>query len=111
MESALLFLPCVSKKKHELAVVRRSFTTLEGIGKTLNDDFTFAAVAQPYAQELLDLDTGNDSQTEFFETLQDQAGILGTATVNMPARVEKMESLLSSMAYGDLKLRVRVRYS
>jgi hypothetical protein len=35
--------------------VLRAFSTLEGIGKSLNPEYNFATVAQPYAQELLDL--------------------------------------------------------
>lgn len=35
--------------------VLRAFATLEGIGKSLYPTFSFAAVAAPYAQELLDL--------------------------------------------------------
>ena len=35
--------------------VLRAFSTLEGIGKTLNPSYKFSDVAQPYAQELLDL--------------------------------------------------------
>ena len=33
----------------------RAFSTLEGIGKTLNPDYKFSEVARPYATELLDL--------------------------------------------------------
>ena len=35
--------------------VLRAFATLEGIGKILDPEFSFAQVAAPYAQELLDL--------------------------------------------------------
>ena len=35
--------------------VLRAFTTLEGLGRTLDKDYKFAAVAQPYALQLLDL--------------------------------------------------------
>lgn len=38
--------------------VLRAFTTLEGLGKTLDPSFQFITVAQPYAQELLDLKVG-----------------------------------------------------
>ena len=33
--------------------VLRAFSTLEGIGKSLNPQFKFVEVATPYAQELL----------------------------------------------------------
>lgn len=35
--------------------VLRAFSTLEGIGRTLDPDYKFVAVAQPYAQQLLNL--------------------------------------------------------
>ena len=35
--------------------VLRAFSTLEGIGRALDPDYKFVAVAQPYAQQLLDL--------------------------------------------------------
>ena len=35
--------------------VLRAFTTLEGLGRTLDPDYRFAAVAQPYALQLLEL--------------------------------------------------------
>lgn len=33
----------------------RAFSTLEGIGKTLDPNYRFSEVAQPYAAELLNL--------------------------------------------------------
>ena len=35
--------------------VLRDISTLEGIGRTLDKDYKFVAVAQPYAQQLLNL--------------------------------------------------------
>lgn len=35
--------------------VLRAFSTLEGIGRALDPDYKFVAVAQPYAQQLLNL--------------------------------------------------------
>ena len=35
--------------------VLRAFATLEGIGRALDPDYKFVAVAQPYATQLLDL--------------------------------------------------------
>lgn len=35
--------------------VLRAFTTLEGFGRTLDPNYKFASVAQPYALELLQL--------------------------------------------------------
>ncbi len=35
--------------------VLRAFTTLEGLGRALSPDYKFAAVAQPFALQLLQL--------------------------------------------------------
>lgn len=42
--------------------VLRAFSTLEGIGKTLNPSYNFAEVAAPYAKELLELQDGKAGQ-------------------------------------------------
>lgn len=85
--------------------VLRAFSTLEGIGKALDADFKFVEVAQPYAQELLDL---QDQRTALFEELQRQAVEYGGATAQMPLRVAHIDTVLSQVERGDLKLRVRV---
>ena len=38
--------------------VLRAFSTLEGIGRVLDPDYKFTAVATPYAQQLLELQVG-----------------------------------------------------
>ena len=35
--------------------VLRAFSTLEGLGKALDPDYSFAVVAQPFGEELLNL--------------------------------------------------------
>ena len=47
--------------------VMRAFTTLEGLGKALDPGFQFVTVAQPYAQEILDIQV---------QAKHSQAGIL-----------------------------------
>ena len=39
--------------------VLRAFATLEGIGRALDANYKFVAVAQPYATKLLDLQVGH----------------------------------------------------
>lgn len=85
--------------------VLRAFSTLEGIGRALDTDYKFMAVAQPYAQELLDL---QDQRTVLLEELQRQATEFGGAAAAMPLRVAHMDAVLSQVERGDLKLRVRV---
>lgn len=88
--------------------VLRAFATLEGIGKALDPDFSFAVTAGPYAQELLDLQDAQSQQTFIFEQLQTQAAEVGQAAAAMPLRIQRIESVIGQLEGGDLKLRVRV---
>lgn len=87
--------------------VLRAFSTLEGIGRALDPDYKFVAVAQPYATQLLNLEDAQAQQTFLLEQVRKQAIDLGQATVAMPARVEQMSSTLSGLEGGEIKLRVR----
>jgi predicted unusual protein kinase regulating ubiquinone biosynthesis (AarF/ABC1/UbiB family) len=53
--------------------VLRAFSTLEGIGKTLNPSYNFSEVATPYAQELLQLQDTQQQQGLIIAQLQQQA--------------------------------------
>ncbi|WIA14007.1 hypothetical protein OEZ85_002567 [Tetradesmus obliquus] len=87
--------------------VLRAFSTLEGIGKTLNPAYNFSEVATPYAQELLQLqDVGQ--QGFIIEQLQQQATEVTQAAAAMPLRVARIDSTLEQLETGNLKLRVRV---
>eukprot|EP01024_Parvocaulis_polyphysoides_P044849 TRINITY_DN4154_c0_g1_i1.p2 TRINITY_DN4154_c0_g1~~TRINITY_DN4154_c0_g1_i1.p2 ORF type:complete len:303 (-),score=26.02 TRINITY_DN4154_c0_g1_i1:215-1123(-) len=85
--------------------VFRSLTTLEGVGKALDSDYKFSAVAQPYANELLQL---QDQQQFLLQTIQQQAGQMSQAATQVPLRVERMERILSSLEAGELKVRAKV---
>jgi len=89
--------------------VLRAFSTLEGIGKSLDPNYNFSTVATPYAQELLQLqDAQGGSGSQLFQLAQQQATELGSATAAMPMRVSRIDAFLSSVEAGDTKLRVRV---
>lgn len=87
--------------------VLRAFSTLEGIGRTLNPSYNFSAVATPYAQELLQLQDGQQ-QGFIIEQLQQQATEVTQAAAAMPLRVRRIDSTLEQLETGNLKLRVRV---
>ncbi len=87
--------------------VLRAFATLEGIGKTLDPDFSFAVTAAPFAQELLDLQDARSQQTFLLEQFQAQATEVGQATAAMPRRIQRIENVIGQLEAGDLKLRVR----
>ncbi|KAJ4975761.1 hypothetical protein NE237_000867 [Protea cynaroides] len=88
--------------------VIRAFSTLEGIGYTLDPDFSFVKIAAPYAQELLDLKEKQQSGTQLVEGIRKQANDARTSTMSMPYRVQRIEEFVKQLESGDLKLRVRV---
>lgn len=88
--------------------VLRAFTTLEGVGKILDSDFSFPKIAAPYAQELLDVRDARQGQDYVVQRLQKQAIEARDATVSMPSRVQRMDDVIRQLEAGDLKLRVRV---
>ncbi|KAF3325986.1 ABC1 family [Carex littledalei] len=88
--------------------VIRAFSTLEGIGYTLDPDFSFVKVAAPYAQELLDLKQKRPGGVQIVEEIRKQANDARNSTISMPYRVQKIEDFVQQLESGDLKLRVRV---
>ncbi|KAH7289252.1 hypothetical protein KP509_31G066400 [Ceratopteris richardii] len=88
--------------------VLRAFSTLEGIGYILDPEFSFAKVAAPYAQELLDLKSSQRNGDYFIQELQRQANDTRDATLAMPMRIQRIDEFLQQVEAGDLKLRVRV---
>ncbi|RYR00813.1 hypothetical protein Ahy_B07g088924 isoform F [Arachis hypogaea] len=71
--------------------VLRAFSTLEvsslwkfvtGIGYTLNPDFSFAKIAAPYAQELLDLRQRRQTGPQIVEQIRKQADDVSHLTCN-----------------------------
>ncbi|XP_027330887.1 protein ACTIVITY OF BC1 COMPLEX KINASE 7, chloroplastic-like isoform X2 [Abrus precatorius] len=90
------------------AFVLRAFSTLEGIGYTLNPNFSFAKIAAPYAQELLDVRKRQRTGPQLVEEIRKQADDARTYTMSMPYRVQRIEEFTKQLEAGDLKLRVRV---
>ncbi|KAJ0989692.1 hypothetical protein J5N97_008048 [Dioscorea zingiberensis] len=88
--------------------VLRAFSTLEGIGYTLDPEFSFAKVAAPYAQELLDIRQSRRSGVEVVEEIRRQANDARNTTMSMPYRIQRIEEFVKQLEAGDLKLRVRV---
>ncbi|CAH2056806.1 unnamed protein product, partial [Thlaspi arvense] len=88
--------------------VLRAFSTLEGIGYTLDPDFSFVKIAAPYAQELLDLKQKQRTGTQLVQEIRKQADDARTYTMSMPYRIQRIEEFVKQLEGGDLKLRVRV---
>ncbi|BFI41989.1 aarF domain-containing kinase [Marchantia polymorpha subsp. ruderalis] len=88
--------------------VLRAFSTLEGIGTILDPDLSFAKIAAPYAQELLDVRDKQSDGRYIVQELQRQATDARDAAVAMPLRIQRMDEIIQKLEAGDFKLRVRV---
>ncbi|KAL3699463.1 hypothetical protein R1sor_017485 [Riccia sorocarpa] len=88
--------------------VLRAFSTLEGIGTILDPDLSFAKIAAPYAQELLDTRDKREDGRFIVQELQRQATDARDAAVAMPLRIQRMDEIIQKLEAGDFKLRVRV---
>ncbi|XP_073035630.1 protein ACTIVITY OF BC1 COMPLEX KINASE 7, chloroplastic isoform X2 [Primulina eburnea] len=88
--------------------VLRAFSTLEGIGCNLDPEFSFAKIAAPYAQELLDLKQQQRTGTQLVQEIRKQADDARSSTISMPYRIQRIEDFVKQLESGDLKLRVRV---
>lgn len=88
--------------------VVRSFTVLDGIGKSLDARFDISEIAAPYARELL-LD--KDSQyAKLAADFKKRAGQQNRAVVNLfrgPNMIEDIATTMKGLERGDIKLRVR----
>jgi len=88
--------------------VVRSFTVLDGIGKTLDPRFDISEISAPYARELL-LD-GNPVSARFTKDLRKRFDNQNRAVANLfrgPNKIEDIAGTISRLERGDLKLRVR----
>jgi len=90
--------------------VFRAFTTLEGIGKSLDPSYDLTRIARPYLKELIDLKDGSATLSAI-KAAQKRLGWRKEdieSVVTQPRRVAYISRTLQSMERGDLKLRVRV---
>jgi len=88
--------------------VVRSFTVLDGIGKSLDARFDISEIAAPYARELLLEGAPQVSrlQKALGKGLQNQNRAVANLFKN-PNKIEEVASTLQKLERGDLKLRVR----
>ncbi|OAE22018.1 hypothetical protein AXG93_4804s1230 [Marchantia polymorpha subsp. ruderalis] len=78
------------------------------IGTILDPDLSFAKIAAPYAQELLDVRDKQSDGRYIVQELQRQATDARDAAVAMPLRIQRMDEIIQKLEAGDFKLRVRV---
>ena len=83
--------------------VMRAFSTLEGVGKGLDPEFSFMEVAKPFAMEIMTNGNGSQGNT-FLNELGRQAAQVGNTALGLPRR---LEDTLDKLERGDLRMRVR----
>ncbi|OKH18774.1 ABC1 kinase family protein [[Limnothrix rosea] IAM M-220] len=86
--------------------VMRAFSTIEGVGKGLDPDFNFMAVAQPFALQVMSENL--PSSSSIIDQLGKQAAQLGTSTLGLPRRIE---DTIERLDRGDIRIRVRSQES
>ncbi|MEO0458773.1 MAG: AarF/ABC1/UbiB kinase family protein [Cyanobacteria bacterium P01_A01_bin.114] len=86
----------------EFTFVLRSLSALEALGKSLNPEFNFMHVAQPFAEEIMAQDSPGTTQV-FLDQLTRQATEFTNTSLNLP---QHLESTLNRLEQGDLKMRV-----
>ena len=100
--------PHTSRFPATFTFVVRSFTVLDGIGKSLDPKFDISEISAPYARELL-LE-GNPIFAKVAVDLKKRAANQNRAVVNLfkgPNYIEDIASTIERLEKGDLKLRVR----
>ncbi|MCS7030691.1 MAG: AarF/ABC1/UbiB kinase family protein [Gloeomargarita sp. SKYG116] len=83
--------------------VMRAFSTLEGVGRGLDENFQFFTVATPYALQLMD-NRNRNGDLDLLGELGRQAAQMGNSALSLPRRVE---ATLTQLERGDLVLRSR----
>lgn len=84
--------------------VMRAFSTLEGVGKGLDPDFNFMAVAQPFALQIMNNSNGFNPAGSIMDELGRQAVQVGNSALGLPRRIEDS---LDRLDRGDIRVRVR----
>ena len=83
--------------------VMRAFSTLEGVGKGLDPDFSFMEAAKPYASELM-TNGGPGESSGILGEISRQAAQVGSSALSLPRRIE---ATLDRLDRGDVRVRVR----
>lgn len=82
--------------------VMRAFSTLEGVGKGLDPEFSFMEVAKPFALEMMS-NTSPDAGS-LLDELGRQAAQVSTSALGLPRRIE---DTIEKLERGDIRVRVR----
>ncbi|KKZ11845.1 MAG: kinase [Candidatus Synechococcus spongiarum SP3] len=92
----------------DLIFVLRALSTFEGVGRTLDPDFTLVDIAKPYLVPLMnsqDKDSGKGTGgSVFLSGLSRQAAEVGSRALGIPRRLDES---LARLEQGDLQVQVR----
>lgn len=92
----------------DLIFVLRALSTFEGVGRTLDPDFTLVDIAKPYLIPLMnsqDKDSSQGAGTKvFLSGLSRQAAEVGSRALGIPRRLDES---LARLEQGDLQVQVR----
>lgn len=83
--------------------VMRAFSTLEGVGKGLDPEFSFMEVAKPYAMQLMTNMNGSQTNT-LLDEIGRQAAQVSSTALGLP---RQLEDTLEKLERGDVRVRVR----
>jgi predicted unusual protein kinase regulating ubiquinone biosynthesis (AarF/ABC1/UbiB family) len=84
--------------------VMRAFSTLEGVGKGLDPDFNFMAVAQPFAMKLMANGNPSSEVGNLIGDLSRQAVQASNSALALPRRIDES---LDRLERGDIRVRVK----
>jgi predicted unusual protein kinase regulating ubiquinone biosynthesis (AarF/ABC1/UbiB family) len=87
--------------------VMRAFSTIEGVGKGLDPDFNFMAAAQPFAFQMMNINSNGNTTPDtntFLAEIGRQAAQVGTSALGLPRR---LEDTIDKLERGDIRVRVR----
>lgn len=84
--------------------VMRAFSTLEGVGKGLDEEFNFMEAAKPFATKLMSTGNSSDPSNTLLGELSRQAAQVSTSALGLPRRIE---DTLDKLERGDIRVRVR----
>ena len=92
----------------DLIFVLRALSTFEGVGRTLDPDFTLVDIAKPYLIPLMNSQDKDSSQATgtkvFLSGLSRQAAEVGSRALGIPRRLDES---LARLEQGDLQVQVR----